>query len=152
MQLLLEQLRRRVVELENWLDAELGPSAEIRIVRNADRDARRPDYDASHAPRLTPGGDWREAINTSVWLRFRLRRPYAWPVAETALLAQRFGTYPGEATRRVGVELQRMQGLLFLDGLAYHGLDQYHRLIHLPAGPHYQFAAREIKTLRIRPT
>jgi alpha-mannosidase len=141
MQLLVEQLQRRVLELETWLDAELAPPAAVRVIRSADPDARRPDYDDSQAPRLEPGGDWREAINTTVWLRFHLRRPEAWPVADTALQAQRFGTYPGEATRRVGVELQRMQGLLYLDGLAYHGLDQYHRLIHLPAGPDYHFAA-----------
>src|SRR5437660_1182951 len=100
MQLLLEQLRRRVHELEAWLEAGAGPLAEVRITRNTDRDARRPDYDDSQAPRLTPGGDWREAINTTVWLRFELRRPDAWRVADTALLAQRFGTYPAEDTGR----------------------------------------------------
>jgi alpha-mannosidase len=31
--------------------------------------------------------------------------------------------------------------MLYLDGKPYHGIDQYHRLIHLPAGPDYQFAA-----------
>ena len=34
-----------------------------------------------------------------------------------------------------------MQGMLYLDGRPYHGLDQYHRLIYLPAGPEYGLAA-----------
>src|SRR5207248_876021 len=82
--------------------------------------------------------------NATVWLRFALRRPDGWPVEHTALLAQRFGTLPRESglAARIGVELQRMQGLLYLDGKAYHGLDQYHRVIHLPQRPEYHFAAK----------
>jgi alpha-mannosidase len=34
-----------------------------------------------------------------------------------------------------------MQGMLYLDGKPYHGIDQYHRLIYLPGGPEYRFAA-----------
>ena len=90
---------------------------------------------------LAAGGDWREPVDTTVWLRFRLRRPDAWPVEDTALVAQRFGTYPLERGIRIGQDLQRMQGMLYLDGKPYHGIDQYHRRIHLPAGPDYQFAA-----------
>src|SRR5207237_6572010 len=141
MQLLVEQLDRRVTEIGRWLEAEHGEPADVRIARQDGARARRADYDDSTAPVVAPGGDWREALNTTVWLRFQLRRPDAWPVEETALLAQRFGTYPLEPSLRVGQDLQRMQGMLYLDGKAYHGIDQYHRLIHLPAGPVYQFAA-----------
>jgi alpha-mannosidase len=141
MQLLVEQLDRRVGELGGWLELERGEPAEVRIVRQDNRGARLPDYDDGGAPILAPGGDWREELNTTVWLRFRLRRPDGWPVEDTALVAQRFGTYPLEPKHRTGQDLQRMQGLLYLDGKAFHGIDQYHRLIYLPAGPDYQFAA-----------
>ena len=141
--MLVDQLRRRAGELERWLALELGAPAEVRLVRGADRSARLPDYDDRSAPLLVPGGDWREPINSTVWLRFRLHRPDDWPAHDTALLAQRFGTLPVEigVPVRTGIDLQRMQGLLYIDGLAYHGLDQYHRRIFLPVGPEYQFAA-----------
>src|SRR6266567_2884468 len=142
MELLVQQLDRRVVEIARWLEAEHGEPAEVRIIRqDSSARVRSSGYDDSSAPTLAAGGDWREALNSTVWLRFRLRRPDAWPVEETALIAQRFGTYPLEPSNRTGQGLQRMQGMLYLDGKAYHGLDQYHRLIHLPAGPDYQFAA-----------
>src|SRR5437667_4334624 len=125
-----------------WLEAEHGEPAQVRIVRqDSSARVRSADYDDGSAPTLAAGADWREALNTTVWLRFRLRRPNAWPVEETALIAQRFGTYPLEPSIRIGQGLQRMQGMLYLDGKAYHGIDQYHRLINLPAGPDYQFAA-----------
>ena len=141
MQLLVEQLDRRVAELSRWLEAEVGPPAEVRLVRGVGDEARLPDFDDRQAPVLAPDGDWREALNSTVWLRFRARRPDSWPVADTALIAQRFGTYPIESERRIGLNLQRMQGMLYVDGRAYHGLDQYHRLIYLPPGPDYQCAA-----------
>jgi alpha-mannosidase len=141
MELLVEQLARRVAEIGRWLEAEQGEPAEVRIVREYLPGARFHDYDDALAPLVAPGGDWREALNSTVWLRFRLRRPDGWPVPDTALLAQRFGTYPLEPSERTGQGLQRMQGMLYLDGKPYHGLDQYHRLIHLPAGPRYEFAA-----------
>src|SRR5262245_15552217 len=136
MQLLVEQLHQRALELERWLEAELGPPAEVRVVRDLDADDR-------DAPFLLPGGDWREPLNTTVWLRFTLRRPDDWPAEHTALVAQRLGTLLPEtgAAARVGVDLQRIQGLLYLDGKAYHGLDQYHRFIPVPEGPEYRFAA-----------
>src|SRR5438067_1942759 len=119
-----------------WLEAEHGEPAQVRIVRqDSSARVRSSDYDDGSAPTLAAGGDWREALNSTVWLRFRLRRPDAWPVEETALIAQRFGTYPLEPSIRIGQGLQRMQGMLYLDGKAYHGIDQYHRLIHLPARP-----------------
>jgi alpha-mannosidase len=142
MELLVEQLDRRVVELGRWLEAERLAPADVRIVRADVPEVRGPAYDDSRDPALTHGGDWREPINSTVWLRFRLRRPEAWPVERTALVAQRFGTYPVEAINRTGMNLQRMQGMLYLNGAAYHGLDQYHRLIYLPAGPEYLFAAK----------
>jgi len=89
---------------------------------------------------LAPGGDWPEPVDSTVWLRFNLHRPETWPVADTALVAQRFGSYPLEG-KRVGQDQQRMQGVLYLDGKPYHGLDQYHRLVFLLAGPDYRFAA-----------
>ncbi|HET6319388.1 MAG TPA: hypothetical protein VFG86_23265, partial [Chloroflexota bacterium] len=143
MQLVVEQLQRRAAELERWLNAEVGPPADVRIVRDVAGAASAPAFDDHDAPLLRPGGDWREPVNSTVWLRFRLRRPDAWPASETALRAERFGTLPVEAgvPPRIGVELQRMQGLLYVDGQAYHGLDQYHRLIYLPEGPEYQLAA-----------
>ena len=141
MELLVEQLDRRVIEIGRWLEAEQGEPAEVRIIREDSAVARSAEYDDTHAPILTPGGDWREPVDTTVWLRFRLRRPDGWPVQDTALVAQRFGNYPLERGNRIGQELQRMQGMLYLDGKPYHGIDQYHRRIHLPAGPEYQFAA-----------
>ncbi len=141
MQLLVEQLDRRVAELSRWLEAEVGPPAEVRLVRDVGDEACLPDFDDRQAPVLAPDGDWREALNSTVWLRFRARRPDSWPVDDTALIAQRFGTYPIESERRIGLNLQRMQGMLYVDGRAYHGLDQYHRLIYLPPGPDYQCAA-----------
>jgi alpha-mannosidase len=100
-----------------------------------------PDFDDAQAPLLAPGGDWREPLNTTVWLRFNLCRPPAWSVDQTALVAQRFGTQPFEPGPGLGKDLQRMQGMLYLDGKPYHGLDQYHKMIYLPEGPDYQFAA-----------
>jgi alpha-mannosidase len=141
MQLLVEQLDRRVAEVNRWLEAAEGPPAEVRLVRGAGAEARLPEFDDGDAPLLAAGGDWREPLNSSVWLRFRLRRPDDWPVDSTALVARRFGTYPLEPGTRVGRELQRMQGMLYVDGQAYHGLDQYHRLMYLPRGPQYHFAA-----------
>jgi alpha-mannosidase len=141
MELLVQQLDRRVAELGRWLEAERGEPAEVRIIRENSRHARLSEYEDANAPVLAAGGDWRETLDTTVWLRFRLRRPDGWPVEETALVAERFGTYPLEPSHRIGRELQRMQGMLYLDGKPYHGIDQYHRLIHLPAGPDYQFAA-----------
>src|SRR5712692_174248 len=141
MELLVEQLDKRVAEIGRWLEAEIGEPAEVRIVRQDDRRARQADFDDSTSESLAPGGDWREPLDTTVWLRFNLRRPDKWPVEHTALIVQRFGTYPLEQINRTGQDLQRMQGMLYLDGKPYHGIDQYHRLIHLPAGPDYQFAA-----------
>src|SRR5437879_1686579 len=141
MELLVEQLDKRVTEIGRWLEAEVGEPAEVRIVRADDRRARQADYDDGSAERLAVGGDWREPLDRTVWLRFNLRRPDSWPVEETALSVQRFGTYPLELINRTGQELQRMQGMLHLDGKPYHGIDQFHRLIYLPPGPEYQFAA-----------
>ncbi|MGI9146389.1 MAG: alpha-mannosidase [Chloroflexota bacterium] len=141
MELLVQQLDRRTAEIGRWLESERGEPAEVRIIREDFSRAKLFEYDDRHAPMLAPGGEWREALDTTVWLRFNLRRPDAWPVDATALLAQRFGTYPLEPSFRIGQELQRMQGMLYLDGKPYHGIDQYHRLIHLPAGPDYQFTA-----------
>jgi alpha-mannosidase len=138
---LVEQLRRRWLELGPHVYVEQSPPAEVRLVRADDLEARRPGYDDRDAPMLAPGGDWREPPDTTVWLRFRLSRPSHWPVEHTALVAQRFGTLPIEAPVRVGLALQRMQGMLYLDGRPYHGLDQYHRLVYLPAGPEYELAA-----------
>ncbi len=141
MELLVEQLVRRGRELEQWLEIERGAAAEVRVVRGGDDAARGPDFDDSGAPILAPGGDWREPLNQTLWLRFSLTRPTSWPTGETALIAHRFGTLPMEPLARVGRELQRLQGMLYLAGQPYHGLDQYHRLIYLPDGPGYQFAA-----------
>jgi alpha-mannosidase len=141
MQLLIEQLEARVSELGRWREAELGPPAAVRVLRGIGDQARLPDFDDRQAPLLSPGGDWREPLNSTVWLRFQLRRPDDWPVADTALIAQRFGTYPTDGEHRIGLNLQRMQGMLYVNGLAYHGLDQYHRLIHMPTGPDYKCAA-----------
>ncbi|HLZ30660.1 MAG TPA: glycoside hydrolase family 38 C-terminal domain-containing protein [Chloroflexota bacterium] len=141
MELLVEQLDRRVLEIGRWIEAEHGEPAEVRIIRADSAAARSAEYDDTRAPILAAGGDWREPVDTTVWLRFRLRRPDGWPVEDTALVAQRFGTHPMEPGVRIGRELQRMQGMLYLDGVPYHGIDQYHRRIHLPAGPDYQFAA-----------
>jgi alpha-mannosidase len=141
MELLVERIVQRALEIGRWLEMEHSEPAEVRILREDVADPRRPDYDDRSAPVVAPGGDWREPPNTTVWLRFTLRRPANWPVADTALVAQRFGTYPLEPGFRVGPELQRMQGMLYLDGKPYHGLDQYHRLIYLPEGPEYHFAA-----------
>src|SRR5258708_1728336 len=96
MELLVEQLDRRVTEIGRWLEAELGEPAEVRIVRADAAQVRSADYDDAGAPILAPGGDWREPVDTTVWLRFRLHRPDAWPVEDTALVAQRFGTQPIE--------------------------------------------------------
>ena len=128
MQLLVEQLERRVAELSRWLEAEQGPPAEVRILRGVGDEARLPDFDDRQAPSLAPDGDWREALNSTVWLRWRLRRPADWPVEDTALIAQRFGTYPVESERRIGVGLQRMQGMLYVDGRPYHTPDAHERL------------------------
>jgi alpha-mannosidase len=141
MQLLVEQVERRVAELARWITSERGEPAEVRIVRNASADARLPDVDDGSAQLLKPGGDWREPLNSTVWLRFRLVRPDHWPVADTALVAERFGTLPMESEKRIGLGLQRMQGMLYVDGKAYHGLDQYHQLIYMPQGPEYVCAA-----------
>lgn len=113
MELLVEQLRRRVAEIGEWLEAEHSEPAEVRLVREEGQGprARFADYDDSTAAIVAPGGDWRESLNTTVWLRFRMRRPDAWPVEDTALFAQRFGTYPLEPSNRTGQTLQRMQGI-----------------------------------------
>jgi alpha-mannosidase len=141
MERLAERLALRAMEIGRWLELDRSEPAEVRIVREDVASARLPDFDDTHAPVLLPGGDWREALNTTVWLRFRLCRPADWPIPETALVAERFGSQPMEPYGRIGRELQRMQGMLYLDGKAYHGLDQFHRLIYLPAGPEYHFAA-----------
>ncbi|GAC1316625.1 MAG: alpha-mannosidase [Chloroflexota bacterium] len=141
MERLVEQLERRIAELAVWRESAHGPAAEVRIIRGGSTDAKRPDFDDHDAPLLEASGAWHEPLNTTVWLRFQLSRPDDWPINETALVAQRFGTYPMETMTRIGLGLQRMQGLLYLDGEAYHGLDQYHRLVYMPAGPEYHFAA-----------
>src|SRR6266851_7739374 len=100
MQLLVEQLGKRVAEIGRWIEAEVGEPAEVRVVRQEFGRARDSAYDDAREPILAPGGDWREPLDTTVWLRFRLRRPDSWPVADTALMAQRFGNYPLEPTNR----------------------------------------------------
>jgi alpha-mannosidase len=142
MEQLVEQLVRRGRELDRWLEIDRSAPAEVRLVR-ADLDAARvPDFDDSSASLLAPGSAWCEALNQTVWLRFQLTRPADWPVQDTALVARRFGTQPLDpAAARIGRDLQRMQGMLYLNGSAYHGLDQYHRLVYLPEGPDYCFAA-----------
>jgi alpha-mannosidase len=141
MELLVEQLVRRGRELDQWSEFERGPAAEVRLAREEGDAPRWPHYDDAEAPILLPGGDWREPLNQTVWLRFSLQRPPHWPMQDTALIAHRFGTLPLEPAPRIGRELQRLQGMLYVNGQAYHGLDQYHRLIYLPEGPHYAFAA-----------
>jgi hypothetical protein len=141
MERLVERLAQRAVEIGRWLEMERSAPAEVRVLRQDDLAARAPEFDDSQLPLLAPGGDWREPLNTTIWLRFRLRRPAEWPVEDTALVAQRFGTYPLEPGFGIGRDLQRMQGMVYLGGKPFHGLDQYHRLIYLPAGPDYQFAA-----------
>ncbi len=96
MEQLVERLVRRVQELGQWVEAEHTEPAEVRIIREDTASARLPEYDASQAPLISPGGDWREALNQTVWLRFHMSRPASWPVEHTALVAQRFGTLPFE--------------------------------------------------------
>ena len=60
MELLVEQLEKRVAEIGRWLEAEVGEAAEVRIVRADGARARNRDFDDSSAPILAPGGDWRE--------------------------------------------------------------------------------------------
>jgi alpha-mannosidase len=141
MELLVEQLERRGRELEQWLEIERGPAAAVRMSRGDGDAARWPSFDDADAPLLPPGGDWHEPLNQSVWLRFTLTRPPHWPSVDTALIAHRFGTLPMEPSWRIGRELQRLQGMLYFAGRPYHGLDQYPRLIYLPDGAEYQFAA-----------
>ena len=62
MELLVERLTRRGLELGRWLELERGEPAEVRVVREDSRAARLPDYDDSQAPVLRPGGDWREPL------------------------------------------------------------------------------------------
>src|SRR6185436_6561609 len=99
MQLLVEQLERRLAELGRYLELEHGEPAEVRLVDDG--------------ALVAPGEEWRAGLNSTVGLRFALRRPDHWPVENTALVAQRFGTYPLEPNPRVGRELQRMQGMLY---------------------------------------
>jgi hypothetical protein len=54
MELLVERLERRSLELNRWLELERGEPAEVRIVRDDTLDARLPDYDDSQAPPLRP--------------------------------------------------------------------------------------------------
>ncbi|HTD77413.1 MAG TPA: hypothetical protein VK898_07245, partial [Chloroflexota bacterium] len=141
MQLLVEQLLSRGAEVGDYLELEQGPPAEARLIACDEPSAYRPDFDDSAAAIL--GSDWREPTDAIRWLRFRLSRPANWPPDQTALVAQRFGTQPVE--QRLGprrLPKQRMQGLLYVDGKPYHGLDQYHRLVYLPPGPDYQLAAK----------
>ena len=58
MELLVEQLEQRVLELGRWLEAEHGEPAEARIGRQDSLSAGRLDVDDRHAPILAPGGDW----------------------------------------------------------------------------------------------
>ncbi|MBV9543945.1 MAG: alpha-mannosidase [Chloroflexi bacterium] len=141
MDLLLEQLRRRVLELGRYLEAELGPPATVRIVRQTGDAPRATDFDDFQAPVLQLRDAWAEPVNSTVWLRFRLQRPAGWQPDETVLIAQRFGTQPREPTGLMRGN-QRMQGMLYLDGRPFHGLDQYHRLIYLPTRSEYAFAAK----------
>jgi alpha-mannosidase len=141
MELLVEQLHSRVAELGAYLELEHGPPADVRIIDRDEPAARLPDFDDSAAAVL--GSDWREPTDAIRWLRFQLSRPAHWPVEDTALVAERFGTLPIE--QRLGprrLPKQRMQGLLYVEGEPYHGLDQYHRLVYLPPGPRYRFAAK----------
>jgi hypothetical protein len=143
MRLLIEQLERRVAELGRWLELEQTPPVSVRVVGRGPRALPIDDEDDdASAPSLDAAAGWREPLNTTVWLRFQCTRPEAWPAEDTALIARRFGTYPMEVEQRVGLNLQRMQGMLYVDGRPYHGLDQYHRLVFLPPGPSYHFAAR----------
>src|SRR5438045_2347901 len=103
MQLLVEQVEKRTAELLRYAYVERTEPAHVRIVRDASVEARKPDFDDSAAAVLEPGGDWREPINSVVWLRFKLQRPEHWPVDETALVAERFGTLPLEFQNRIGL-------------------------------------------------
>src|SRR5712691_4467781 len=114
MELLVEQLEKRVAEIGRWLEAEVGEPADVKIVRLDDRRARFADFDDANAEAMAVGGDWREPLDTTVWLRVNLRRPENWPGEDTALIVQRFGTYPLELINRTGQDLQRMQGMLYL--------------------------------------
>src|SRR5207244_13540856 len=119
MELLVERLARRGLELERWFELERSEPAEVRVVREDSLAARLPDYDDSQAPVLRPGGDWRAPLNTTVWLRFRLCRPASWPVPDTALVAERYGTYPLEPAFRTGRALQRAHGTAYPASKAY---------------------------------
>src|SRR5437667_52546 len=69
MELLVQQLDRRVAEIGRWLEAEHGEPAEVRIIRqDSSARVRSSEYDDSSAPTLAPGGDWREALDTTVRL------------------------------------------------------------------------------------
>ena len=68
MDLLIEQLARRVAELGEWREVDHSPPAEVRVLRGDHVDARLPGFDDSGAPVLPPGGDWREPTGATVWL------------------------------------------------------------------------------------
>ena len=105
MERLVERLALRAREIGCWLELDRSEPAEVRIVREDAAAVRLPNFDDTHAPLLAPGGDWREPLNTTVWLRFRLCRPGDWPVEKTVLVAQRFGTQPFEPGNRIGRDL-----------------------------------------------
>ena len=142
MELLVEQLDRRVAEIGRWLEAEQGEPAEVRIVRETAPGALGRDYDDTRAPILAAG---RRLARTGRHDRLAaLSTPPSRRLAGGGHRARRrsaSGPTRSNLASASAQELQRMQGMLYLDGQAYHGIDQYHRLIHLPAGSDYQFAA-----------
>src|SRR5438552_19011170 len=111
MVLLVERLVRRGLELRRWLDVERGEPAEVRMVRERNPAARLPDFDDSQAPLLKPGGDWRVAVDTTVWLRFHMQRPSDWPVAVPDLVAERLGRQRLEPSMGPAEDMRRMQGM-----------------------------------------
>lgn len=142
MEYLLEQLERRVREVGMWLHRERGGPADVRLVREDRAEAHLPEFDDRDCPLLLPGSAWAEPIDATRWLRFRLSRPAEWPMEETALVAEHFALAPSDPQFGVARGLQRMQGLVYLDGRPYHGLDHHHLRIFLPEGPEYTFAVK----------
>lgn len=122
MKLVVEKLKQRLRALRGHLTQPLTSVLDVRIVPLQAQGVESPDFDVSPYPSVELSKAWAEPGQT-VWLRAQFQLPVGTDRPNVFL---HFEMGPN-------TDLSGPEGLLYLDGVEYQGIDRFHRLALLPA-------------------
>ncbi|NDJ52212.1 MAG: alpha-mannosidase [Chloroflexi bacterium] len=124
----LEKLEARFLELEPYRHRQLIPIDAFQIMADHTREiGARPPAQFEGIP-FHPGDHWDPGVDAYAWLRVTVDVPGEWAGQQVVGFFQ-FSQYGGWTER--GLEMG-IEGLLFLEGKVYQGIDANHREVLFP--------------------